>query len=68
MIVRTLLLLLVGIAPALAQTPSSPPPPQSSQNPPPVQACPPGTHWEPAGYIHGGKWRDAGCLKDGGRE
>jgi hypothetical protein len=66
MIVRTLLLVLLGMTPALAQTPNNPPP--SSQNPPRAQACPPGTHWEPAGYVHDGKWRDAGYLKDGGRE
>jgi len=45
------------------------PPPQSAPNPPPAaNACPPGTHWEPAGYVHDGKWRDARCAKDGGRE
>jgi len=30
--------------------------------------CPPGTHWEEAGYVAEGKWRDAHCAKDGGRE
>jgi hypothetical protein len=40
----------------------------SSQSAPAAHSCPPGTHWEEAGYIHNGKWRDAGCLKDGGRE
>jgi hypothetical protein len=30
--------------------------------------CPPGTHWEDAGYVAEGKWRDAHCAKDGGRE
>ena len=40
----------------------------SSQSAPAAHSCPPGTHWEEAGYIHDGKWRDAGCLKNGGRE
>ena len=39
-----------------------------SQGAPAAHSCPPGTHWEEAGYIHDGKWRDAGCLKNGGRE
>ena len=69
MIARTLLLFLVGITPTLAQTPNNlPPPPLSSQNPPAAQGCPPGTHWEPAGYVHDGKWRDAHCARDNGRE
>jgi len=54
-------------APVLAQQTNNPPP--SSQNPPPpAQACPPGTHWEAAGYVHDGKWRDARCARDDGHE
>ena len=73
MIVRTLLLfsLFVGsaTAAAVAQTPGNPPPPSSQgQAPPPAQSCPPGTHWEPGGYVHDGKWRDAHCARDTGRE
>jgi hypothetical protein len=72
MTVRTLalLVLFVGLAssPALAQTPNSPPPTSQNQPQPPAQACPPGTHWEPAGYVHDGKYRDARCARDDGRE
>ena len=60
--------LAVGAMPSTAQTPSNPPPSSQGQPPPPAQACPPGTHWEPAGYVHDGKWRDARCARDGGRE
>ena len=74
MIGRTLLLLplVIGLplavaAPASAQAPTPPP---SSQNPPPppAQVCPPGTHWEEAGYISHGKYRPARCARDDGRE
>ena len=75
MIVRTLFTtslvfgLAVGAVPATAQMPSNPPPPASQgQPPPPSQVCTPGTHWEPAGYVHDGKWRDARCARDNGRE
>ena len=47
---------------------ADPPPQANSGQPPAANACPPGTHWEPAGYVHDGKWRDARCAKDGGRE
>jgi hypothetical protein len=30
--------------------------------------CPAGQHWEESGYVAEGKWRDAHCAKDGGRE
>jgi hypothetical protein len=33
-----------------------------------AEACPPGQHWEEAGYVAEGKWREAHCAKDGGRE
>ncbi len=75
MIGRTLLLisLILGFAiavamPASAQTPGSPPPPPQQQPSPPAHACPPGTHWEEAGYVAHGKWRAARCARDNGRE
>jgi hypothetical protein len=33
-----------------------------------AESCPPGEHWEEAGYVAEGKWREAHCAKDGGRE
>jgi len=33
-----------------------------------AQSCPAGQHWENAGYVAEGKWRAAGCYKNGGRE
>jgi hypothetical protein len=75
MIGRTLRLLslVVGLAvaaaaPGLAQQTSSPPTSSQDQSQPPAQACPPGTHWEPAGYIRDGKYRDARCARNDGRE
>ena len=54
---------------ATAQTGNTAPPAQSSGNQPPqAQACPPGTHWEEAGYIGHGKYRPARCARDNGRE
>ena len=56
------------VAPALAQTPGNPPPPSAQRQPAPAQACPPGTHWEEAGYVGHGKYRPARCARDNGRE
>jgi len=33
-----------------------------------ADACPPGTHWVNAGYVSGGKWREAHCAKDNGTD
>ncbi len=33
-----------------------------------AQPCPPGTYWEEGGYVSEGKWRDAHCAKDNGRQ
>jgi hypothetical protein len=30
--------------------------------------CPPGTYWEPGGYVADGKWRDGHCARDNGRQ
>jgi hypothetical protein len=30
--------------------------------------CPPGTYWEPGGYVADGKWRDGHCANDNGRQ
>jgi hypothetical protein len=56
------------VVPALAQTPGNPTPPSSQGRPSPAQACPPGTHWEEAGYVGHGKYRPARCARDNGRE
>jgi hypothetical protein len=65
-------LMLAGVAPAAAQQPYNPPPPpppSSYYQPAPQQpACPPGTHWEEAGYVSHGKYREARCARDDGRE
>jgi hypothetical protein len=58
-----------GASAADAPPPSAPPSSaQSNTQAPAATTCPAGTHWEPAGYIRDGKWRDARCAKDGGRE
>jgi hypothetical protein len=31
-----------------------------------VPACPAGTHWANAGYVRGGKWREAHCASNNG--
>ena len=31
-------------------------------------SCPPGTHWVEAGYARGGKWREAHCARDDGKD
>jgi hypothetical protein len=33
-----------------------------------VPACPAGTHWANAGYVRGGKWRDAHCASNNGTD
>ena len=33
-----------------------------------AQACPPGTHWAEAGYVGGGKYREAHCANDNGQD
>ena len=33
-----------------------------------AQQCGPGEYWEEAGYVAGGKWRDAHCAKVSGRQ
>jgi hypothetical protein len=58
---------LLWISPLSAQT-NQPSGANSSPGTSSTHSCPPGTHWEEAGYVHDGKWRDAGCAKDGGRE
>ena len=74
MIVRALSVVVVftglTVAPALAQAPGNPPPAssQGQRQPAPAHACPPGTHWEEAGYIGHGKYRPARCARDNGRE
>jgi len=41
--------------------------PPASSTPPPMPAadgCPPGTHWEEAGYVKHSKWRPAHCARN----
>lgn len=55
------------VAPAPAQAPGNRPPPSAQGQPAPARACPPGTHWEEAGYVGHGKYRPARCARDNGR-
>jgi hypothetical protein len=54
--------------PALSAYPSSSNEARSESFTRIADACPVGQHWEDAGYVSGGKWRDAHCARDGGRE
>ena len=44
---------------------------QTTQPPPPMPPdqvaamCPTGSHWQDAGYVMGGKYREGHCQKDG---
>lgn len=31
-------------------------------------SCPAGTHWANAGYVRGGKWREAHCANNNGKD
>ena len=61
-------LALAWAAPVSAQQPNNPPSSSSYYQSAPPPACPPGTHWEEAGYIGHGKYRPARCARDDGKE
>ena len=42
--------------------------PTPNQPPPVAQTCPAGQYWEPAGYVADGKWREAHCAENRGRQ
>ena len=42
--------------------------PTANEPLPTAQSCPAGQHWEAAGYVADGKWRDAHCAQDNGNE